>query len=453
MRERLLVLAVLAIVTAACGGGAESVRPTTPDGDHWESAQDLRFVAPARCATGPFEVRFPAREITWGRRLTIEAYGPRRIPLYYSIVRRHGDAVRSELSGSWNDVSPEAHARCRGDAAASSAAPGAPSAAGGEILRASDAVARPGSPAAPEVALSAMPELVPFADEPEGYQVALSQGYAYFPLGVPTRFADGIHTWQYDDTPRDAGAEIVVRVWLSAPSDLDGIVFRFRDQDLVPDGSPEEYAARFAARVESERVRAAEYHATVRADEERETARCEREPDEARCVARRTQHPAQPPPPPLVETQPPTPSADVDWVAGFWRFDQGVLDYVWVPGTFVVRPPPPAPEQPEFVARAPEPPPPPPLPPPPPPEPRATREIDVEIPPPPPPRTEVIPVPPRVPGVVWVAGAWRLEGRAWVWVPGAWQLPPSAGARPIAPTVRERSGVRIYVPGGWIDIH
>ncbi|AKF06582.1 YXWGXW repeat-containing protein [Sandaracinus amylolyticus] len=451
MRERLLVLA-LAIVTTACGGGGESVRPTaaTPDGDHWESVQDLRFVAPARCATGPFEVRFPAREITWARRLTIEAYGPRRIPLHYSIVRRDGDSIRSELSGSWDDVGPEAHARCRGDVTTTIAAPSASSASGGEILRASDAVTRPGDPAAPELALSAMPELVPHAGEPDGYVVALSQGYAYFTRGVPTRYADGIHTYQYDDTPRDAAAEIVVRIWLSAPGDLDGIVFRFRDQDLVPDGSPEEYAARFAARVESERVRVAEHHATVRAEEEREVARCQREPEEARCVARRVQHPGQPPPPPLVELQPPTPSADVDWVPGFWRFDQTLLDYVWVPGTFVLRPAPPQPA-PEVVVRAPEPPPPP-MPPPPPPEPTATREIDVAIPPPPPPRAEVIPVPPRVPGVVWVAGAWRLEGRAWVWVPGAWQLPPSAGARPIAPTVRERSGVRIYVPGGWIDI-
>jgi hypothetical protein len=298
-----------------------------------------------------------------------------------------------------------------------------------------------------DVPLRAMPQLVPHEGELGHWLLSMTTAHAYFPRGVPSRVGDGITTWQQEQEHADH--EIVIRIWLAEPSDLEGVFFQFRDQDLVPDGPVDAYAARFAARVEEQVGRSAAYHAERRSIEASERAFCEQHPNEARCVSARIQRPSQPPPPPLVETPPAAPSPDVDWVPGFWRFDPDALDYVWIAGTFVVRPPPPE-SAPQVVARAPEPPPP--MPPPPAPEPSAAREIDVEISAPPPPRTEVIPAPPRVPGVVWVAGAWRLEGRAWVWVPGAWQLPPSAGARPVAPTVRERSGVRIYVPGGWIDI-
>ena len=53
------------------------------------------------------------------------------------------------------------------------------------------------------------------------------------------------------------------------------------------------------------------------------------------------------------------------------------------------------------------------------------------------------------PGFVWVPGAYRWDGRAYIWTAGAWQRPPRARAR-WAPGhwVRDRHGW-YFVEGRW----
>ena len=85
-------------------------------------------------------------------------------------------------------------------------------------------------------------------------------------------------------------------------------------------------------------------------------------------------------------------------------------------------------------------------------EPVAPVQLDAAIPAQPAPRAETIPPPPRTPGALWVRGSWSLRGRAWEWAPGRWVVPPAQGARPRAPVVVERQGVRVYFPGGWVEL-
>ena len=54
---------------------------------------------------------------------------------------------------------------------------------------------------------------------------------------------------------------------------------------------------------------------------------------------------------------------------------------------------------------------------------------------PPAPIVEVRAVPPG-PGVIWVPGYYRWDGRGYIWMAGTWQRPPRARAR--------------WVPGHWV---
>jgi len=84
-----------------------------------------------------------------------------------------------------------------------------------------------------------------------------------------------------------------------------------------------------------------------------------------------------------------------------------------------------------------------PPPPPPPPEPTSA---------PPPPIAERPPPAPATAGMIWVAGFWQWDGRAYRWAPGHWQLPPTPTARWRPPGWQARGAARIYFPGGWFDL-
>ena len=77
----------------------------------------------------------------------------------------------------------------------------------------------------------------------------------------------------------------------------------------------------------------------------------------------------------------------------------------------------------------------------------APNEVIVSTPPPPPVQDAVVVSP--GPGYFWVRGAWVWRDR-WVWERGHWVYPPRPGARWRGSHYEERSGVRIYVRGGWV---
>ena len=66
---------------------------------------------------------------------------------------------------------------------------------------------------------------------------------------------------------------------------------------------------------------------------------------------------------------------------------------------------------------------------------------------PPAPMVETITLSPG-PNFVWVRGAWLWQGR-WVWQTGHWVRPPRPGAVWVEHRYENRSGVHVFIRGGW----
>lgn len=66
---------------------------------------------------------------------------------------------------------------------------------------------------------------------------------------------------------------------------------------------------------------------------------------------------------------------------------------------------------------------------------------------PPAPVVETVTVAPG-PGVVWIGGGWVWRGH-WVWRPGHWARPPHPRAVWVPHRYEYRSGVHVFIGGGW----
>ncbi|MFL5340149.1 MAG: hypothetical protein ACJ8F7_08350 [Gemmataceae bacterium] len=111
-------------------------------------------------------------------------------------------------------------------------------------------------------------------------------------------------------------------------------------------------------------------------------------------------------PPELIEEQPPDqkPEGDVQWMPGYWAWDDGRNDYLWVSGFWRV---------------------------------------------PPPSRT-------------WVPGGWHQVPEGWQWTSGFWTnagqtqmeyLPPPPASVENGPAVPQASADQMYVPGNWYYVN
>ncbi len=111
-------------------------------------------------------------------------------------------------------------------------------------------------------------------------------------------------------------------------------------------------------------------------------------------------------PPDAIEELPPDqkPAGDnVQWIPGYWHWDEERTDFIWISGFWRVPPP----------------------------------------------------------NRVWVAGSWREARTGFLWVHGFWQearverteieyLPPPPAAIEVAPSIPAPSETHIYVPGSWV---
>ena len=111
-------------------------------------------------------------------------------------------------------------------------------------------------------------------------------------------------------------------------------------------------------------------------------------------------------PPDAIEELPPDqkPAGDnVQWIPGYWHWDEERTDFIWISGFWRVPPP----------------------------------------------------------NRVWVAGSWREARNGFLWVHGFWQearveraeieyLPPPPAAIEVAPSIPAPSETHIYVPGSWV---
>lgn len=126
-------------------------------------------------------------------------------------------------------------------------------------------------------------------------------------------------------------------------------------------------------------------------------------------------HTAQAPPPARSERQPPKPSPNAEWIAGYWHRDH---EWVWIAGFWRV------------------------------PEADVVAERTIEAPQAPPPVREEAKGAQPATTAVWTPGYWAWDGQIFVWVTGAWRIPPAQSAW-VAPTWRARNGRVRFVPGGW----
>ena len=455
-RRRVRFTVVPILVALGCGGSSKSAREAAepPPTEHWETLSDRRYVYRGGCTIGPFEIELPAREeLEYGRRVAILVYGPRRVRFDKRI-----ESERFQTIGSLF-LDEDDHSRCRvgdGDTAmpATAPPPGKPVRPGKP-----GKPGKPGRPVAPEpppraddaVAFITLDEYT--GELPAGYLQVNAQGY--LPHGNPWFYADEYRTMY--STGRYGMASFRLRFWSDRPQDMDGVIIRVLDQKLVPDLPLAEWRAQYAKRVADADAKREARRPEIRKEWDEYVARCTAQPKSAGCEEFGRSR-GRMPPPPRAETPPPSPGPNVAWVPGYWSLDETLDDFVWIPGTYVVRavksPPPVAIVEPELPApKRVEPEPASPSPPPAPPavvvEPEPTRRIEARVEAPPPPRVEVLPPPPNVVGVVWVPGAWQLVGARWQWAPGRWVLPPRDHAYRV-PTIQTRGRVRFYVPGGWI---
>ncbi|MDQ3369850.1 MAG: hypothetical protein M3680_30900, partial [Myxococcota bacterium] len=247
---RTVVLGLL--ILAACGGSGRAPvhgAAAPPPAEHWATVLDQRFVAPAPCGTGPFEVVFPARSIEFGRRLVVQVYGARKVALDNRL-----ESDRTQWAFSWGTDEGD-HTRCRVGAGEGASAPGLPlrpvPSPGPRTRKQRPAppALDPARPTDQEKAwtppVEALPALVAFTGELPGEPLQVSAA-AFYPLGEPFYYADEYRT---PGSTHGGTAETRLRFWFAQPSDLEGVVFRFLDQELVPDQPLERYRREFAVRV------------------------------------------------------------------------------------------------------------------------------------------------------------------------------------------------------------
>lgn len=242
-----------------------------------------------------------------------------------------------------------------------------------------------------------------------------------FPKGNPNVHAiDDVSASYFTGSGGEAGFRF--QFWFHRPVDTQGMVIRFRDQVLTPNGELKAYRGGFAQPVKKAEAKKATLERVQ--------------------VTDNTPGRGRVPPALKQEMVPEAPDGNVEWLPGYWHFHAELDDFVWTGGTFVVRAVPKAEAQPEGIeseldgevaaqksANEPEP-------------------IEPRVPPRPSPRAEKIPKPPSVKGAMWISGYWELRANAWHWVGGRWQV-PKRGARFRAPSIEVKGGVKVYLPGGW----
>lgn len=409
--------------------------------EHWEDVESHAYVYSERCGVGPFEVSIPVRaeddaRFTYGRRMLLLVYGPRAL----SLDNRVETTSRTQTGiAMLNDETAAEHLECR---------------AGGEgdvpVATATTTVTVPppkrGEGQVAEKkwyrAITAesgeLPKLAVYDGVLPPGPPRNSGAIAIFPRGNPFYYADEYWSNRLSGSP---AVGISLRFWARRPSNLSGMVFRVVEQRLVANhpspGYAEDFARRVAAVEAHRKATQPEVNRRAAESDEQRRVRCEADPKRPECEDRVR---GRIPPPPQAEVRPKRPTGDVDWVPGYWSWEDAIEDWSWIAGTYVVRAPPKvavvAPVEPPAAA--------------PPPVVEAPREIEAKIEAPPPPKVEVLPPPPPMPppNTVWVAGHWELVGTAWRWRAGAWLVAP-AGTRYRPPAIRTRGAIRLYVPGRW----
>ncbi|HEY3354320.1 MAG TPA: hypothetical protein VGQ83_13795 [Polyangia bacterium] len=403
MRSGLLFLV---LVVSACGPKAGTpvsapatpkstapARPQPPPELPFEVKSVHGFASKERCSQGPLDLEVEALGADRVERLVVLACGPRAIGGRY-----HLSSPWYEQTGSFGSEQP-ANERCIAKA--------------GERVTVTDgtgAAGPSGAKAAPGKGKGKKQKPGETPDAPKPVAVPWTADRA-----CERSLTVVDQSWTANGgSPLKAGARLRVRLWSAAPNDLEGVVFVVRQLALaatVTNDQWQEYRRRDDAYDKALRAYIDKLPSCGTPEAVHHTCAV-RKPDPSKAA-----QPSAPPPPPRAEKRPPRPSANADWVPGYWHWGQE--RWGWIAGWWRV---PQSDVAGNLTARAPAPPP-------------ALKHERPDARP-----TE---------GAVWVPGHW-MWSEGWVWVDGGWRLAPGPGYRWQAPEWRRVPSGMVFIPGGWV---
>jgi hypothetical protein len=401
----LLALSCLLPASAGCGPRAgaapaaarpaarpaphEPSRPEPPAEPAYEVKRVQAFASPERCSQGPLDLEVAALGAAPAERLVVVACTPRDVAGRYEIGT---DGWRMQSMYGWDKSDNSRCAAKPGEVKASTASKAEPTAVPGK--------GKPGKAARKgkkdEPAPAPKPTPVPWTAD----------------RACPRTVHVADNVWKAQ--PLRAGQLIRIRLWSEVPNDFEGVVFVVKQLALGPKVTPDawqEYLRRADA-----------YDQAYRAYVDK-LPTCGTDAAKGKsCVHPREETRAKfdipLPPPPRATRKPPRPSANAEWVPGYWHW--AGTAWAWLGGWWRV---PEADVAGNLTARAPAAPP-------------AAR------------------LEPRAPapaaGAVFIPGHWMWSEGSWVWGEGGWRLPPGPGYRWHPPEWRRVPSGFVFIPGQWV---
>lgn len=412
MKHATIVIAALLLL--ACGGTAPSAEEPegwTPDPETEQAERERQaimdaepespyrvqrvraFRANEHCGQGPYRIRLDALGVRHGERIDVSACASQDIAGRYRLTSEQEPWITDDVGRAFGHRRD--NEQCRANEAelvtrAESGGETPRSERGGPTTGTARGEAGSSADTPSEVDPVALEELSGFEECPEGQ------------FRVPVMSNRSFET--ASGTPLDAGADLTIELWSTAPNFMERVTFLVR-QSGVEDMTDAQWS---------------EHQAAYRQWSEGYRAFVEGE------VASGRSHWVEPvdtgehgpPPAPRTETPPPRPSQNAEWIPGSWHYDSR---WAWVEGWWRV-------SQADVDA-----------------------ELTVHAPTAPPARREEARAQETkpAPNAVWADGHWQWDGNAYLWVAGAWRLPPSARHRWRAPRWQARGTGAVFVPGRW----
>lgn len=464
---------------------------------------DYWYRSPVSCAQGPFEIRIPVRGDSWGEKLTLQVYAPRKVAFRVDFRTSTEEEFHKSFIGSEAQMdnqeclAPETDSRVSSPEAPSGKSstvagvpePAAPVDGGSAPLPA---------PAAPSVQLERInPNDTSYQSRPSAKNPLVDTNIAAGEMRMYTLSLFDAQRHEIEGPPPFAkGTEFIIRIWSVLPNDLRNVSFLLEHRQYKPEPSEKKYVAKLKKEQRErekamiERQRKAEKRAQKRLREEERRRR--------KMAAAGTVH--QPP----RKASKPRKYSQLACVTGRYKGRRVQIcrkftsldEYMHCIGQprdiqcwhvprkgrwhyYIAEAPRPQPDAGKPQPRPADGPPPSPrdemIPPKPSlnatwvpgywkwsgfswvwlfgfwrvPESDLQEEKTVVAPADPPPPKEEEPSFRPIEGAVWSAGYWHWDGHVWVWVPGRWMLAPQQGQTWVPASWRRTPRGIILVPGHW----
>ena len=357
----------------------DAMKPASP---YEVRARDV-YRPTERCGQGPYRFESASLRAKYGERMTVFACGKHAISGTYRLTTTRKTQAANRDEAAFGFQRDNEACKAREVAVTSSATSGG----GGKAAAGGGRGGHGGATATAPATIKAV-TLEPGTSVPENC--------------VRSGVVDIL--WNSTEGSVAVDARFVIELWSDEPNDLEGLVFVVEKSAVVAGMTLPRWQAYQDAYDAWSKAYRANLDVEVRAGR-------------TRFLSAKVATP--PPPPPRAEVQPPRPSRNARWIAGYWFYEDE--KFHWIAGLWNV------------------------------PEEDVQRQLTVQAPKPPPaaPAHDEPTEPPPARTAVWTSGSWQWDGRAYVWVAGAWRLPPDAQHAWQGATWTINAGKASFVPGGW----